>query len=543
MSINKTDRLKEVIAILAKHGLITDWLKQSGVPIPTSIIDKYTKDQKLKLPERIRLAIIDLGPTYIKLGQMLSTKEDLVGADMAKELALLQQDVPADTKKQILATFKTEFGGMPEDLFKEFEYKALASASIGQVHIAKLKTGKKVVVKIQHAGIEEKIEGDLAILNELADLAIKYGDTNIKNSNPKGFVREFSQTLRKEMDYRIELRNTDLFYNSFLYEDSIRFPKTYPQLSGLRVFTMEFLEGESLGNIKEKRPKGFDGDALALTCTNMYLDMVFKNGIYHADPHPGNIKVIQGKILGILDCGMVGYVDNHLKEDFEVIVSALIEKDSIKLTKAVIEMGNCPENLDREALRDDLSNFINEVIYVPLEHFNIKDAFNGLTNILKTHQISFPPAIISILKLLAMLEGTMKIMSPTFSLAKAFEEYSTQLMLAHFTPKGLIQKFQHSIIDWTKLIDSFPGEIRDILIRLRKGSIQINLNHQGLERTAQLLVLGILASSLFISSALLWTSKAPPLFKENSLLGAIGFLAAFILVMFIIAHLMKSKKD
>ncbi len=538
-------RLKETFSILAKYGLITDWLKQSGIPIPTKIVEKIIppKIKKLKNSKRIRLASIELGPTFIKLGQMLSTREDLVGKEVAKELSLLQQDVPADSKKQILSTFKTEFGKAPEEYFKEFDYKELASASIGQVHMAKLKTGKKVVVKIQHANIERKIESDLNILGELAELAQKYGDKDIKNLNPIGLVKEFSYTIKKELDYRVELRNTDLFYKSFDDEDSLKFPKTYPQISGKRVLTLEFLDGISLGNIEEKKPQGFDGEALALVCTNMYLDMVFKNGIYHADPHPGNIKIIKGNILGILDCGMVGYIDNKLKEDFEVIVFALVEKDSIKLTKAVMEIAKYPDTLDDEALKSDLAFFINENVYVPLEEFSLKKTFQELGDILKKYQMALPPEIVSILKLLIMLEGSMRLMCPTFSLASALESYSSQLMLEHFTPKGVIQKFQHSFVDWTKLIDSFPGEIRDILIRFRKGSIQVNLNHQGLESISKLLVLGILASSLFISSALLWTAKAPPLYREISLFGGLGFLIAVVLVIFIIAHLMKSKKD
>jgi len=540
----RKERFKEIISILGKYGLISDWLKNAGLPLPTKVSDKIIspKLRKMKYPERIRLAIIELGTTFIKLGQMLSTREDLVGEDVAKELKLLQQEVPPDNKKQILATFKTEFGTGPESFFREFDHNALASASIGQVHMAKLKTGKKVVVKIQHAGIEEKVNGDLNILEELAELAKKFGDKNIKNLNPVGLCREFSQTLKKELDFRIELRNTNLFYQSFLYNDDLKFPKAYPDSSGKRVLTLEYLDGISLTDIKEHPPRSYDGEALAKSCTNMYLDMVFKNGIYHADPHPGNIQIIKGKILGILDCGMVGYVDNKLKMDFEVIISALVEKDSIKLTKAVIEIGISPGPIDEVALKDDLTLFINDYLYVPLEELNLKEASQDLVRILKLHHISFPPAIISILKLLVMLEGTMRILSPNFSVTNILQSYSNQLILAHFTPKGLVKKFQHSIVDWTQLIDSFPGEIRDIIIRIRKGVIQVNLNHQGLENTSKLLVLGILTSSLIISSALLWTNKAPPLYNDVSIFGGIGFLTAFVLVLFIVIKLMPKRK-
>jgi ubiquinone biosynthesis protein len=267
----------------------------------------------LKLEERVRLAFTELGTTFIKLGQVLSPRPDLAGPEIARELARLQADAPADPPEVIHAMIEAEFGKPVKALFAHFEDTPLASASVAQVHRARLKSGEEVVVKVQHQGIADKILPDLDILAGLAELAEKHS-AQIRAYQPSAVVRQFRRTLLRELDFGFERRNLEEFAHHFAEDTTVHFPKAYEELSTKRVLTMERLDGVLGNDSKALAACGGDLNEFARRGATMYLQMIFRDAFYHADPHPGNLMLLPGVVVGVLDCGMVGRLDEELAE-------------------------------------------------------------------------------------------------------------------------------------------------------------------------------------------------------------------------------------
>ena len=287
--VRNAERFRHVVAVLAKHGL-ADWL--STVPMPwLDQIFRAKATETLTTEQRIRVAMTELGTTFIKLGQVLSTRPDLVGKKLADELAQLRADTPADDPTVAIALIESELGGKIDALYAGFESNAFASASIGQVHRATTHDGDSVVVKVQHAGIEEIIVNDLEIMGVLAGIAEQQSEM-LKQYRPVQTMREFQKTLMQELDFSRELRNMQRFRKTFADETGLRFAEPYPKLSSRRVLTMERFEGISISEKSELERSGLDLDDLARRGANLFIEMIFRDGFYHADPHPGNLMVL-----------------------------------------------------------------------------------------------------------------------------------------------------------------------------------------------------------------------------------------------------------
>jgi len=284
-------RFKEIVYVLGRYGL-ADWMSRTDPKFFKSLFRSAAGEIIADQPSesRIRMALTELGPTFIKLGQILSTRPDLVGPRLAAELASLQDRVPADPPLAVHEIIAQELGRPAADLFGRLDETPLASASIGQVHRGQLKDGREVVVKVRHVGIEQTVENDLEILDALAALAEKH-EPALRTYQPQALVAEFSRTLRRELDFRREARNLEEFNRNFRDDDTVRIPLPYMEFSSRRVLTMEALHGLSIANAEKLRQAGIDSRALAEKGSNVFLTMVFRDGFYHADPHPGNLWV------------------------------------------------------------------------------------------------------------------------------------------------------------------------------------------------------------------------------------------------------------
>ena len=288
--------------------------------------------------ERVRLTLTQLGTTFIKFGQMLSTRDDLVGSDLAVELSRLQSKTPADPPESVRRMIRAQLGRDPEDLFARFEPEAFASASIGQVHRAWLADGRAVVVKVQHDGILETVKSDLEVLLALAHLLEDHLPAAAAY-RPVATVNEFRRTLLRELDFSVERRNMEEFRRNFADDPTVHFPTAYPDLSSRRVLTMEFLSGPPGTDQEAIRGSSGDLNEFALRAANMYMNMIFRDGFYHADPHPGNYVMMAGGVVGVLDCGMVGRIDDELRELFEDLLLALAWKDTVELCDLLLRAG------------------------------------------------------------------------------------------------------------------------------------------------------------------------------------------------------------
>ncbi len=524
-----TKRFTEIVSILARYEL-ANWISDTD---PTFIKSLFKTSSGVNLSEltpdaRIRLALTELGPTFIKLGQILSTRPDIVGPTLAKELTELQSDIPADPPEVVNAIIKEELGEMPDTLFAHFNETPLGSASIGQVHRAMLHSGQVVVVKVQHQNIEEKIITDLDILLVLAELAEQY-DPELRLYQPRATVSDFRRNLLRELDFNRERRNLEQFSRNFEGDKTIHIPQTYPEFSARQVLTMEMLQGVSVANVERLKQEGLNTKILAEQGANIYINMIFRDRFFHADPHPGNIWVLSGGQIGLLDCGMTGRIDDYTRNEVEGLLLAAVERDADQLMEFVLRIGSMPQGLDRKALRTDLDEFVAEYLGQSLQDFDFSGAVDGLTSIIRRYHILLPPGIASLLKVMVMLEGTSRLLNRDFSLIELLKPYYVKAIQQRLSPKMFLNRLRRSYRDWERLLNALPYDVTDILQRIRDGKFDVHLEHRRLDATVNRLVYGLLTAALFVGSCQIVSQKIPPLLRGVSIPGAVGCVFAFIL--------------
>lgn len=535
-----TKRVAEIVGVLTKFGL-ADWLR--AIPLARVKVWLQSPDgdaiSDLTFNERIRSALVELGTTFIKLGQMLSTRPDLIGSELAEELGHLQKNTTPDSEAVIRRLFGEEFGKSPEELFACFEIEAFASASIAQVHKAQLPSGENVVAKIQKTGIQKQIESDLSILSGLAELAEKYA-SQVRPYEPVAVVKQFRKTILRELNFNEERRNIEEFTKNFAGDPTVKFPQAWPEYSSRRVLTMEFLGGISGSEPERMRETGIDLNEFARKGANMYLEMIFRDSFYHADPHPGNLMLLPGGVVGVLDCGMAGRLDEGTREDVETLLLAVAQRDAETLTDSVLSLGGDKISDARDQLRLDLSEFVTEFAGQAISELEIGTALNSLADIIRRNQITLPPAVSLLLRTLVLLEGTAKQLSPDFSLAEVIQPFYQRSIGRRFSPQRIMLRLQRSYRDWDRLFRSLPRDLSETIQRIRTGRLTVHLDHRHLDPVINRLVMGVLTASLFLGSSLLWAMKAPPLLNEISIVGSVGYVASAVLIWRLIRAIKRS---
>ncbi len=524
------NRWREILGVLSKYELAT-WIGRLGPDFAKDLL----KDRgggpiaRANWECRVRNALAELGPTFIKLGQVLSTRPDLVGVSLAEELAHLQKNVPADPPEMVRRVIETELGSPLEQRFAEFDEEPIASASIGQVHRARLHTGESVAVKVQHADIDQKVHVDLDILAGLAQMAQMIEE--FQNYRPEAIVEEFRRTLSNELEFSRELRNMQQIARQFQNDSSLRVPRTYPEYSTDRVLTMEFLEGIPLGESTRLEQSGIDLPKLARSGAEIYMRMVFEHGFYHADPHPGNILVLDGGVFGLLDHGMVGRIDEALHDDFAEMLLAVADQDSEHLAILITRLGATPPNLDRASLTLDVADFVSHYGSQSLERFNLSGALNEMTEMIRRYRIMLPARIAMLLKMLVTLEGTARMLQPNFNLIEVMVPYQRRMVWRRWSPRRQYRKWRRLYGEMEHLVRNLPRNLGEIMEQIQSGTFDVHLDHRGLEPSVNRLVLGMLASAMFLGSSLLLAHKVPPvlnvpwlLLKDVSSLGAAGMV-------------------
>ena len=541
-------RATEIIAVLSRYGL-ADWLSHTNIDFAKdqlknrdgTILARHTREA------RIRLALTDLGPTFIKLGQLLSTRPDVIGAELAEELQQLQTKVPADPPEVARAIVESELGLPVEQLFAEFDAESFASASIGQVHRAKLLSGEEVVVKVQHQGIDRTVQEDLDVLMALAQLAERIPE--LAAYRPVMTAAELSRTLRRELDFGREERSLHQFNAYFSEVESIKIPRPYSELCTSRVLTMERLEGIPLIETQALLSKGYDLGELARRGAEVYLKMIFTHGYYHADPHPGNILVLPGGVLGLIDFGMVGRIEERLREDIEEMLLAIVQRDVVLLTSLIKRVGTVPPNLDESAMRGDIADFVETYANQPLQQFDVSGALNEMMQIIRKYHVTLPAQVGLLIKTLVTLEGTVKSLSPDFSLLEVMQPFHRRLIMRRLSPARQIRKIRRIYVQLENLAEVLPGRIVEILDQVQRGKFDVHLDHRRLGPSVNRLVLGMLASALFLGSSILLSQRVPPLLfpgepvlgmKDLSLLGLTGSSVAILVSLRLLRAIGKS---
>ena len=524
------NRWGEILSVLSKYGL-AGWLSRFDFAFGKSWFrnsdGQVLAEQGREV--RIRLAMEELGPTFIKLGQIMSTRPDLVGVELAEELQKLQTDVPADTPDLVAQVLQEELGRPVDELFAEFVDEPVASASIGQVHRARLwaqeggegknRPGDWVAVKVQHHDIQHRVRVDLDILAGLAQLAERLPE--LASYRPCSTMAEFQRVLRRELDFNRELRNLEEFGRLFAGSDLVVIPHAHAALSTERVLVMQWLDGTPLSAVKRIEACGIDLATVAHNGAELYMEMIFQHGVYHADPHPGNLLLLSDNKIGLFDFGMVGRIDDALREDIEELLFSIVEQDAGRLGATVMRVGAVPAGLDEASLRVDLADFVAHYASQPVDQLELASAMTEMFDLMRRYQIILPSAIALLLKVLIMLEGTSQKLQPRFSLMEVLRPYQRKVISRRLSPARKLRKVRRIAYEIEQLAEIVPRRLRDILQQMQSGRFDVHLDHRGLEPSVNRLVLGMLASALFLGSSLMVTREVWPV-HGVSIPGALG---------------------
>lgn len=522
-------RLGEIATVLGKYGLADlfgsfdyPWLNDRLRSADGQALAGVTT------AARVRMAMTELGTTFIKLGQMLSTRADLIGPDMAAELAELQSNVPAESAESARQLIEKDLGAAVEALFAAFDETPMAAASIAQVYAAVLSSGERVAVKVRRTGIESRVITDVEIVQLLAEL-IESQSASVRAYQPVAIVRQFRRTLMRELDFTYEKRNLEEFALHFQEDPNVCIPRVYADLCSHQIITMDRLEGILGTDIEALRDSGEDLAEFARRGANMYLEMVFRDGFYHSDPHPGNLILLPGNVVGVVDCGQVGRIDDDLRDEVEALLLGIVENDAEQVTEQVLRLGSVPHDCPQDRLRADLDDFMADFVGHPLSEINVGSALSSLIEIIRRYHITLPPPLAMLLKTIIVLEGTSRRFSPEVSLAELMQPFCQRMLLRRFAPNRIVRRARRAYRDWDRLIAALPRDLVDLLARFRDGSLTVHLDHRHLDPIVNRLVLGVLTAAIFLGSSELWSREAKPLVWGISIFGALGYLLSLFL--------------
>jgi ubiquinone biosynthesis protein len=525
-------RFKEITTILGRYGF-AEFLSPAAPAFLQDLARSPDGGRLTEVPReaRLRQALAELGGAFVKIGQILSTRSDLVGPEVARELGRLRADTEPDAPGVVRDLIEAELGAAPETLFASFDDRALASGSIGQVHRATLPGGTPVVIKIQHAGVEEKIRADCDIFLGLAELAER-GILELRLYQPLAVATEMRRTILRECDFAREERNLRHFAANFAGDLRVVFPRTHPELSSRRVLTMEELTGLSVAELagQPRTPDQADRlDSLAKNVAGVFLDMIFRDGFFHADPHPGNLLVLAGDRLGLLDCGMIGRLDERTRRALEDALLAVVEGDAEGLAEQVTRLGRLPPGLDRDGLRADVEDFVADYANQTVGEFDLSGALADVSALVRRHGILLSPPVAHLIKVFVVLEGAARSLSPGFSLIEVITPYYAAIMARRFSPGQFFTRLRRGSRDIAALLETLPRDLAEILRRAREGRLDVSLAHKGLDAPINRLVYGIVSAALFLGSCQVLASRVPPLLFDISLFGALGCLGSILL--------------
>jgi ubiquinone biosynthesis protein len=547
------NRYRQILGILLKYGF-GDWLEHLNIgqifERGIQMISRTRRErmERLTRAERIRMAVEELGPTFIKLAQILSTRPDLIPPDLAQELGKLQDRVPPFPFGEVREIVESELKASLEGEFRRFEEIPLAAASIGQVHRAQLRDGQEVVVKVQRPGIRKLIEIDLEILYYLATLMEKYVE-EAGFQRPTRIVEEFARTLEREIDYHIEASYAERFARQFLHHPFIYIPRVYRKASTSRLLTLEYIQGVKVSDIATLEEKDLDRKVIASRGAELILEQVFKHGFFHADPHPGNVFILPENIICYLDYGMMGIVDRQAREDLSRLLSAVVGRDESRITKALLKMVEWEVEPAPRALERDIAELMGLYLGLPLKELRMAPLLRHLVELITRHRLRLPPDIFLMLKAMAAVEGIGLQLDPDFDMIAQATPFILRIKLEHLLPQRALGEFLESGGDLIQLLKEIPGEMNEILKQVRQGRVKIGWEHRGLEtliyqldRSSNRVAFALIISGLIVGSSLILQTNLWPHLFGFPVLGLLGFGLAGILGVGLLISILRSGK-
>lgn len=538
-------RYRDVVQTLGKHGF--DFLfKQIGL---TEFLRgrKFTPEEELEdsTAKRLRLAIEELGTTFIKVGQLLSTRPDLIPKEWTVELSKLQDEVPPfsfmDARKQI----ETELGHTLEDLFYSFEAEPLAAASIGQVHRAVLHGGEEVVVKVQRPDIEEIIKTDLEILHDLARLLEKHTDWATMY-NLRDQVMEFEDILTNEVNYLNEGQNLDIFCRNFKNDKRVYLPEVYWDYTTKKVLTMEYVKAVKLTDSERLDKMDVDTEQVVTTLCEVVFKQIFVDGVFHGDPHPGNVMVFPDGRIVLMDFGIVGVIDDELKEKFGDMLIAQVTRNTEAILRSFLSLGLAPPDINRRELRQDIERMQHKYYGMPLSKIKLGEAMKEFLEIAFDYKIKLPTEFTLLAKAMIILEGIISRLAPQLSLMEIAEPFGKDLTRRRLTFDYLKKTISKNLQEYGEILGSLPRQLSDLMNIMEHGQFKATLEHKDLREFLNNLnhMINRLAFSIVLASLIVGLSLIVQGIEHSILwripLAEIGFIVAGAMGFWLLISIIRS---
>ena len=538
-------RYREIVEILLKHGfgyLIGELDLYQFVPLSKRIKALDTAPPEASKAKRLRQVLEELGPTFIKLGQLLSTRPDLLPQDYILELEKLQDQAPPISFEAVIEQLEDNLESDYQDLFEEFSPQPLASASIGQVHRAILDDGTEVVVKVQRPGIEKKVNADLDIMTDLAGMLERrvFADLFI---SPVEVMDNFSELIKKELDYRNEARNSVKFKKNFAEDDSVKVADLYWEFITQKVLVMEYIDGVSINKLSEDA----NCHEIAETIFDSFMKQILLDGCFHGDPHPGNIMITQDNRLGLIDFGLIGQISQRDREIAATLFMALLQKEMDLAVDELLRLGIVTQEIDKKALKRDLYKLVDDYYGATLEQVELGPLVNRLFNLAFEYKIKLPFNFILLGKSLVTIEGIISKIDPKFDTVAESKPFMSKLIKAKLNPKRLLMDFFSSGRNLFSTLSDLPDEVQYIMSLLKNEDLMINLKHSGLNRLiskldiiTNRLAMALIVAALIIGSSLIMLSDKGPLFLDYPIIGLTGYSLAVIFGIWLVIAILKS---
>jgi ubiquinone biosynthesis protein len=552
--IRHLKRYRDVAKVLARHGfgyLLEEIGLIQMLSLPKRLFTEWEEIDPLTMGERIRQVLEELGPTYIKIGQIASTRADIIPEEILKELVKLQDSVAPFSFEDVQRTVEDELGAPLEEIFATFNKTVIAAASIGQVHLAQLKTGERVAVKVQRPNIKALIETDLEILLDLASLA-ENRMVRMERLQLRDVFEEFAKSLRNELDYTIEARNSEKISKQFREDLTIHIPDIFWDYSTSKILTMEYVEGIKLNQFAEIEKRGYNRKDIAEHLVKALFHQVLIEGFFHGDPHPGNIFIMNGRVLSFIDFGMVGRLTQDMKNNFASMVIAMMRQNTESMIQAILRIGIIPEDVNLTLLTKEVDDLREKYVDVPMSRISLAGAIGDLLEVAYQHQIRIPADFTLLARCLLILEGIVEKLDPTLSIMDMAKPFGLRLLKERYRPKTIAERVWHNFSDYSDLLVDLPKQMKVLMRDMLRGRIHLDVGipeldvfMRKLDRISNqisfsivLLSFSIVMMGLIIASAL---GRQPIMIWRIPAI-EMGFGAAALMLIWLFVSIFKSGK-
>lgn len=545
-------RAQEVAGVLIRYGFggfvhtlgIGRALERVGKTLHWQHAEEFSK---LETPYRVRRVLEELGPTFIKMGQILATRVDLFPPAYIAEFEKLLDEAPSLPFEELLPQLEEDIGGAVGDVFLEIDRQALAAASLAQVHKAVLKDGATVILKIRRPGIRKIIEADLRLLNRLVDI-VESDVPELRRFHPREIVRQFSQSLRRELDFAAEGRSAERVAANLARDPNIHIPRVYWELTGERLNVQEYIQGIPGRDLSAAEKDGLNRKQLAERGSKAVLQMIMEDGFFHADPHPGNVFYLPGNRLAFIDFGMMGRLTEERREQVIALLYGMVNRTPAKVVE-ILEDWSDVVKTDEQALAVEIDVFVDQYSSLSLKDLSLPMMLGDLLEILRDHNLTLPADLALLIKAYITLDGFGRHLDPDFNTLFFAAPYIEKLMAARYKPEALAKRGWRNLIAMADLLAAFPKELHQLLRASRMGAIQVDINVKGISRdidkidvAISRLTMGIVTAALIIGTSIIMTVKGESEIMGLPAFGFIGYVFASLGGLWLLFSIWRSGK-